>query len=53
MGFLGDVVATRARDEEIHVILDNLSTHKTKLVEGFLDEHPNVTLHFADVFVVA
>lgn len=28
VGFLGDVVATRARDEDIHVILDNLSTHK-------------------------
>ena len=30
MGFLGEVVATRAPEEEIHVILDNLSTHKTK-----------------------
>ena len=28
------------------MILDNLSTHRTTLVEGFLDEHPNVTLHF-------
>ncbi len=44
--FLADVVATGAAEEEIHVILDNLSTHKTKLVEAFLDEHPNVTLHF-------
>ena len=33
MGFLGDVVATREPDEEIHVILDNLSAHKTKLVD--------------------
>jgi len=46
VGFLGEVVATRALDEEIHVVLDNLSTHKTKLVEAFLEEHPNVTLHF-------
>ena len=30
VGFLGEVVATRAPDEEIHVILDNLSTHKTR-----------------------
>ena len=37
-------------DEEIHVILDNLSAHKTKLVEGFLDEHPNVTLHFTPTY---
>ena len=51
MGFLGDVVATREPDEEIHVILDNLSAHKTKLVEEFLDAHPNVTLHLhADLF---
>ena len=50
VGFLGEVVATRAPDEEIHVILDNLSTHKTKLVEAFLDEHPNVTLHFTPTY---
>ena len=50
VGFLGEVVATRAPDEEIHVILDNLSTHKTKLVEAFLEEHPNVTLHFTPTY---
>ena len=43
-------MATRAPDEEIHVILDNLSTYKTKLVEAFLDEHPNVTLHFTPTY---
>ena len=48
--FLGEVVATRALDEEIHVILDNLSTHKTKLVKAFLDEHPNVTLHYTPTY---
>ena len=32
------------------MILDNLSTHKTKLVEAFLDEHPNVTLHFTPTY---
>ena len=42
MGFLGEVVATHALDKEIHVILDNLSTHKTTLVAAFPDEHPNV-----------
>ena len=45
VGLLGQVVATRAPDEEIHLILDNLSAHKTKLLETFLDEHPNVPLH--------
>ena len=28
------------------MILDNLSAHKTKIVAAFLDEHPNVRLHF-------
>ncbi len=45
MGFLGDVVATREPDEEMHVILDNLSAHKTNLVEAFLDAYLNVTRH--------
>ena len=46
VGFLGEVVATCEPDQEIHVILDNLSAHKTKTVAAFLDEHPNVSLHF-------
>ena len=50
MDFLREVVATRAPNEEIDVILDNLSTHKTKLVEAFLNEHPNVTLHFTPTY---
>ena len=32
------------------MILDNLSTHKTKPVEAFLDEHPNVTLLFTPTY---
>ena len=50
IGFLGEVVATCVADEEIHVILGNLPTHKTKLLEAFLDEHPNVTLHFTPTY---
>lgn len=49
-GFPGEVVATGAPDEQVHVILDSVSTHKTKLVEAFLDEHPNVTLHFTPTY---
>ncbi|MCY4057299.1 MAG: transposase [Gammaproteobacteria bacterium] len=53
LGVLVDVVATLAQDKEIHVLLDNLSTHKTKPLEGFLDEHPYVRLHFnVDVLVL-
>ena len=51
VGFLGEALATRELDEEVHVVLDNLSTHKTKLVEAFLDDHPSVTLHFTPTYL--
>ncbi len=50
VAFLAEVVATRPAKQEIHLILDNLSAHKTKLVQGFLDEHPNVHLHFTPTY---
>jgi transposase len=48
--FLGDVVATQPRRREIHVIVDNLSAHKTKRVEAFLEQHPRVHLHFTPTY---
>jgi transposase len=48
--FLADVVATQPRGQEIHVILDNLSTHKTPRVAQFLAAHPNVRLHFTPTY---
>jgi transposase len=48
--FLADVVASQPRRKEIHVILDNLSTHKTKAVAQFLAAHPNVHLHFTPTY---
>lgn len=47
--FLTTVVAT-VDAKEIHVILDNLSTHKTKAVDAFLAEHPHVRLHFTPTY---
>src|SRR6478672_8408429 len=44
--FLGDVVATQPPRREIHVIGDNLSAHKTKTVQAFLEAHPTVHRHF-------
>jgi len=35
---------------EIHVVLDNLSAHKTKTVEQFLAEHPKVRFHFTPTY---
>jgi transposase len=37
------------RGKEIHVVLDNLSTHDTPEVQAWLAAHPNVTFHFTPV----
>lgn len=50
VAFLADIVAHQPKGKQIHVIADNLSTHKTKLVQGFLEEHPNVHLHFTPTY---
>jgi transposase len=48
--FLQDIVDTQPRRREIHVIVDNLSAHKTKRVQAFLDAHPRVQLHFTPTY---
>lgn len=48
--FLGQVVGACRQQQEVHVILDNLSAHKTSKVRDFLDEHPNVHLHFTPTY---
>jgi transposase len=50
VSFLGEVVGTQPAGREIHIILDNLSAHKTPLVRQFLDAHPNVNLHFTPTY---
>src|SRR3954465_5900030 len=50
VAFLTDVVACAPRAKEIHVILDNLSTHKTQAVRTFLVHHPKVRLHFTPTY---
>ena len=42
--FMTELVAEHPPDREIHVILDNLSTHKKN--DAWLAAHPNVTFHF-------
>jgi transposase len=34
----------------IHVILDNLSAHKTQKVAAFLQAHPKLQLHFTPTY---
>jgi transposase len=50
VAFLEEVVDTQPPEREVHVILDNFSTHKTDLVKYFLQQHPNVTLHFTPTY---
>jgi hypothetical protein len=33
-------------DGELHVILDNVSTHKTPAVRAWLERHPRISFHF-------
>lgn len=48
--FLHQVVDLCRPDQEIHIIVDNLSAHKTKKVAAFLAEHPHVSLHFTPTY---
>src|SRR6218665_372696 len=50
VSFLADIVAHQPRGKEIHVIVDNLSAYKTKLVDAFLSEHPNLRMHFTPTY---
>lgn len=50
VAFLSSVVAAAPKGQALHVILDNLSTHKTRRVTDFLALHPNVQLHFTPTY---
>ena len=50
VAFLRAVIATCEPDQEIHIIVDNLSAHTTKQVTAFLAEHPHVTRHFTPTY---
>ena len=50
VAFLSDIAAHQPRRQEIHIICDNLSAHKTKGVEEFLTRHPNVHLHYTPTY---
>jgi transposase len=46
VAFLKEVVSVCPRRKQIHIILDNLSAHKTTLVPEFLEQNPRVQFHF-------
>lgn len=48
LAFLKKVVKAH-RGKQIHIVLDNLSTHTTPQVKAWLDKNPHVHLHFTPV----
>jgi len=48
--FLKEVVTLCPPRQQIHIILDNLSAHKTKLVQQFLEQNPRVSFHFTPTY---
>ena len=50
VAFLTDIVASQPKRREIHVICDNVSSHKTPRVDDFLADHRNVHIHFTPTY---
>jgi transposase len=50
VAFLTALVCKFPEDKQIHIILDNLSAHKTARVNEFLVAHPNVHFHFTPTY---
>ena len=50
IAFLRDLLSTVEKGREIHIILDNLSVHKTKKVKAFLAQNKQVHFHFTPTY---
>src|ERR1700683_907972 len=50
IAFLNQLLNKARCAKEIHIVLDNLSAHKTKAVEEFLQQHPKVRFHFTPTY---
>lgn len=50
VAFLDQVVASAPSAPEIHIVLDNLSAHKTEKVREFLEANPRVRFHFTPTY---
>src|SRR3954454_737214 len=48
--FLSGLVKHARWAKEIHIVLDNLSAHKTEAVRGFLEANPKVRFHFTPTY---
>ena len=50
VAFLNEVVSLCPGRKQIHIILDNLSAHKTTSVREFLEQNPRVQFHFTPTY---
>ena len=48
--FLDQVVARASKRLALHLIVDNLSAHKTKAVHAWVAAHPRVVLHYTPTY---
>ena len=46
IAFLRQVEKSTPTDKDLHIILDNLSAHKTADVKKWLEKHPRIHFHF-------
>lgn len=46
LGFLRQIDRATPGDLDLHLVLDNSSTHKTAAVRTWLESHPRFKLHF-------
>ncbi|MDB6000389.1 MAG: family transposase [Rhizobacter sp.] len=47
---LEDIVRSQPSRSETHVICDTVSSHKTGLVQSFLDKHRRVQIHYTPTY---
>jgi transposase len=50
IGFMSELVNKARWAREIHIVLDNLSAHKTQAVAEFLEQNPKVHFHFTPTY---
>lgn len=48
--FMTEIVARNPGSKQIHIVLDNLSAHKTNSVAEFLEQNPRVRFHFTPTY---
>ena len=50
VAFLTEIVQNNPEPQEIHIVLDNLSAHKTQAVREFLETNPRVRFYFTPTY---